>query len=96
MTEKQKKLLTELSEKHPEALKLFTHGDFYESYQQDAEELARILSKQTTEDNEGDRKCAFPQHALDWVLPKLIREGHRVCICDDIDCYLKPRKERTR
>lgn len=82
MTEEQKKRFTELNEKHPDRLKLFRLGDFYESYQEDAEETARITGAALTTDKEGDKQAIFPHYALDTYLPKLIRAGHRIVICD--------------
>lgn len=82
MTEEQKTRFKELNEKHPDCLKLFRFGDFYASYQEDAEETARITGVTVTADNEGDKTAEFPHYALDTYLPKLIRAGHRVAICD--------------
>lgn len=75
-----------LKAKHPDALLLFRCGDFYETYAQDAEHASKILgitlTKRTT-----DRipMAGFPYHALDTYLPKLIRAGKRVAICDQIE-----------
>jgi DNA mismatch repair protein MutS len=82
MTETKKKQFTELKEMHPDTLLLFRCGDFYESYQEDAESASRILGITLTRDKEGDRQTMFPHYALDTYLPKLIREGHRIAICD--------------
>lgn len=67
--------------KHPDALILFRCGDFYESYEQDAEEVAEICGITLIKRKDG-RFCGFPYHALDSYLPKIIRAGKRVCICD--------------
>lgn len=64
---------------HPDTLLLFRCGDFYESYQEDAESASRILGITLTRD-----KAGFPYHALDTYLPKLIRAGHRIAICDEL------------
>lgn len=75
----------ELKAKHPDALLLFRCGDFYETYCEDAEELAITLGLTiTSRYNEYPRvkMAGFPHHALDNYLPKLIRTGHRVAICD--------------
>ena len=76
----------ELKDKHPEALLLFRCGDFYESYMQDAEVCAEVLGITLTR-RSGDKvsMAGFPYHALDTYLPKLIRAGHRVAICDQIE-----------
>ena len=62
------KQFVDLKSKHPDAMLLFRVGDFYETYQQDAQEMA-----------------GFPHHALDTYLPKLIRAGERVAICDQLE-----------
>lgn len=84
MTEKQKKLFDELKEKHPDRLLLFRHGDFYESYQEDAEATAQALDVTLTKDKEGVSQTIFPHYALDTYLPKLIRAGYRIGICDEL------------
>ena len=74
----------ELKEKHPDATLLFRCGDFYESYHEDAERTAKILGITLTQ--RGEIKMAgFPHHALDIYLPKLIRSGLRVAICDQLE-----------
>ena len=84
MTEKQKKQFTELKEKHPDRLLMFRHGDFYESYQEDAEATAHNLGVTLTKDKEVNRQTMFPHYDLDTYLPKLIRAGHRIAICDEL------------
>lgn len=84
MTEAKKKQFTELKEMHPDTLLLFRYGDFYESYQEDAESASRILGITLTRDKEGDRQTMFPHYALDTYLPRLIRAGHRIAICDEL------------
>lgn len=80
----------EFKEKHPEALLLFRCGDFYETYEGDAEKAAEILGITLTLDSKNKRKMAgFPHHALDSYLPKLIRAGHRVAICDALEAPKK-------
>ncbi len=76
--------------KHPEALLLFRCGDFYETYHDDAVEAARILGITLTKRNNGasgdaTAMAGFPHHALDTYLPKLIRAGRRVAICDQLE-----------
>ena len=76
----------ELKRKHPDALLLFRCGDFYECYDEDAKKAADVLGITLTVRNSTGRKMAgFPYHALDTYLPKLIRAGHRVAICDQLE-----------
>jgi DNA mismatch repair protein MutS len=84
MTEAKKKQFTELKDKHPDALLLFRCGDFYESYQEDAESVSHILGITLTKDKAGDHQTMFPHYALDTYLPRLIRAGHRLAICDEL------------
>ena len=76
--------------KYPEALLLFRCGDFYETYCEDAIVASRILGITLTHRNngagaKGDEMAGFPHHALDTYLPKLIRAGKRVAICDQLE-----------
>ena len=76
--------------KYPEALLLFRCGDFYETYCEDAVTASRILGITLTKRNNGagatgDEMAGFPHHALDTYLPKLIRAGKRVAICDQLE-----------
>ncbi len=76
--------------KYPEALLLFRCGDFYETYCEDAVEASRILGITLTHRNNGagvrgDEMAGFPHHALDTYLPKLVRAGRRVAICDQLE-----------
>lgn len=76
----------ELKEKHPEALLLFRCGDFYETYFDDAVDAANILGITLTRRSADNTAMAgFPYHALDTYLPKLIRSGKRVAICDQLE-----------
>lgn len=80
----------ELKAKHPDALLLFRCGDFYETYCQDAVEAAQILGITLTRRNNGKSSsptemAGFPYHALDNYLPRLIRAGRRVAICDQLE-----------
>ena len=79
-----------LKSKHPDALLLFRCGDFYETYCEDAVEASRILGITLTKRNNGGsgdvtEMAGFPHHALDTYLPKLIRAGRRVAICDQLE-----------
>ena len=79
----------ELKEKHPDAVMLFRCGDFYETYSEDAVTAAAILGITLTKRANGQAKhvemAGFPFHALDTYLPKLIRAGKRVAICDQLE-----------
>ena len=82
----------DLKAKHPEALLLFRCGDFYETYADDAVIAAEILGITLTHRNNGKSGMAqstamagFPYHALDTYLPKLVRAGKRVAICDQLE-----------
>lgn len=79
-------------EQHPDALLLFRCGDFYETYAADAVEAAKILGITLTRRSNGKNPSSaacemagFPHHALDTYLPKLIRAGKRVAICDQLE-----------
>ena len=80
----------DLKAKHPDAVLLFRCGDFYETYCEDAVTAAAILGITLTHRNNGagvrgDEMAGFPHHALDTYLPKLIRAGKRVAICDQLE-----------
>ena len=89
----------DLKAKHPDALLLFRCGDFYETYEEDALEASEILGITLTRRNNGKEPskqatamAGFPHHALDTYLPKLIRAGERVAICDQIEQNRKPQQ----
>ena len=84
----------ELKTKHHDAVILFRVGDFYESYFDDAKKVSDILGLTLTKRNgeNGYYLTGFPYHALDNYLPKLIRAGWRVAICDDISEPIKLKK----
>ena len=81
----------DLKAKHPDAILLFRCGDFYETYSTDATEAADILGITLTKRNNGGKAdepipmAGFPYHALDTYLPKLVRAGRRVAICDQLE-----------
>ena len=86
------KQFLDLKSKHPDALLLFRVGDFYETYQQDARKASQVLgitltksSKTKGPDGKPVEMAGFPYHALDTYLPKLIRAGERVAICDQLE-----------
>jgi len=78
-----------LKSKHPDAIMLFRCGDFYETYAQDAviasDILGITLTKRANGQCQGVEMAGFPYHALDTYLPKLIRAGKRVAICDQLE-----------
>ena len=78
-----------IKDRHPKALLLFRMGDFYESFDEDAKTVSRLLGITLTERNNGDADdvpmAGFPHHALDSHLPKLIRAGLRVAICEQTE-----------
>lgn len=80
----------DLKAKHPDAILLFRCGDFYETYASDAIEASEILGITLTKrnngkENESTAMAGFPYHALDTYLPKLVRAGRRVAICDQLE-----------
>ena len=82
-----------LKEKHPDAVILFRVGDFYETYCEDAKKIAEVLGLTLTRQAKTKMDLTgFPYHALDTYLPKLIRAGLRVAICDDISEPIKLKK----
>jgi len=86
MTDTIFKQFQDLKQKHPDAVLLFRCGDFYETYEDDAEVVARDLGITLTKSSkDGSRMAGFPHHALDTYLPRLIRKGHRVAICDQLE-----------
>lgn len=94
------KQYNELKQKHPDALLLFRCGDFYETYKEDAVKASDILgitltqhSKRMDEEGKPLKMAGFPFHALDTYLPKLIRAGERVAICDQLD---SPKQKTTQ
>ena len=90
----------DLKQKHPDALLLFRCGDFYETYKEDAVKASNILgitltkhSKRMDEEGKPLKMAGFPYHALDTYLPKLIRAGERVAICDQLE---SPRQKTSQ
>jgi DNA mismatch repair protein MutS len=79
----------EIKAQHPDAILLFRCGDFYETFSQDAIEASEILGITLTRRANGSAKtvelAGFPHHALDTYLPKLVRAGKRVAICDQLE-----------
>lgn len=94
------KQYNDLKQKHPDALLLFRCGDFYETYKEDAVKASNILgitltkhSKRMDEEGKSLKMAGFPYHALDTYLPKLIRAGERVAICDQLE---SPRQKTSQ
>jgi len=79
----------EIKEQHPDAILLFRVGDFYETYADDAVEAADILgitlTRRSSTTPNAVEMAGFPHHALDTYLPKLVRAGKRVAICDQLE-----------
>ena len=79
----------DVKSKHPDAILLFRVGDFYETFGDDAIEASRILGITLTKRANGSASsvelAGFPHHALDTYLPKLVRAGQRVAICDQLE-----------
>ena len=74
--------------KYPDAILLFRVGDFYETFGEDAITTAHILGITLTKRNNGDsftELAGFPHHSIDSYLPKLVRSGKRVAICDQLE-----------
>lgn len=94
------KQYNDLKQKHPDALLLFRCGDFYETYKEDAVKASNILgitltkhSKRMDEEGKPLKMAGFPYHALDTYLPKIIRAGERVAICDQLE---SPRQKTSQ
>ena len=84
----------EIKQKHPDALLLFRVGDFYETFGEDAIKASQILGIVLTSRNNGGSDielAGFPYHSVDVYLPKLVRAGYRVAICEQME---KPSKEK--
>ena len=74
---------------HPEAVLLYRVGDFYETYSDDAVLASKVLGLVQTKKSNGDKgyieMAGFPHHALDVYLPKLVRAGYKVAVCDQLE-----------
>ena len=86
------KQFCDLKKKHPDALLLFRCGDSYKCYEEDAIKAAEILRLTDIVEDDKITVASFPYHALDSYLPRLIRAGHRIAICDQIEAP-KPKKQ---
>ena len=88
-----------MKERHPDALLLFRIGDTYQSFKQDAVKASTILDIETREkkvDGKAVWSVEFPHHALDTYLPKLVRAGMRVAICEQLEKPQKIEKEKSQ
>ena len=84
----------EMKAQHPDAILLYRVGDFYETFGEDAERAAGVLGITLTSRNNGGSDvplAGFPYHSLEVYLPKLVRAGFRVALCEQLE---KPSKER--
>ena len=85
-----------MKRKYPDAILLYRMGDFYETFGEDAVIASKILGITLTKRNHGSpgdaRLAGFPHHSIDTYLPKLIRAGKRVAICEQLE---DPKKTKT-
>lgn len=90
----------EMKRKHPDAVLLFRVGDFYETFSEDAVIASDILGITLTRRANGANNyvelAGFPHHALDTYLPKLVRAGKRVAICEQIESSLIQKKMKSK
>jgi DNA mismatch repair protein MutS len=78
----------DIKDEHPGAILLFRVGDFYETFADDAKLVSRELGITLTKRNNGGDQtplAGFPYHALDTYLPKLVKKGHRVAVCEQVE-----------
>ena len=83
-----------LKEQYPQAIMLYRVGDFYETFGEDAIKAAQALGIVLTKRNNGGSDielAGFPYHSLEMYLPRLVRAGYRVAICEQLE---KPSKEK--
>jgi len=90
------KQYTRIKAQHPDAILLFRVGDFYETFDADARTASRVLGITLTKRNNGGAAdmdlAGFPHHSLESYLPKLVRAGHRVAVCDQLE---DPKQAKT-
>lgn len=82
--------------KHPDAMLLFRSGDFYMMYRDDAVKASKLLDFSLTQKEKGLDMLSFPHHALDIYLPKIVRSGERIAICDQLEIARKEKVEQTK
>lgn len=85
------KQYSEMKKKHPDAILLFRVGDFYELFGEDAVYASKTLGLILTTGANGVALAGFPHHALDSYMPRLVRSGRRVAICEQLS---KPSKSK--
>ena len=94
------KLYEEMKKKHPDAVILFRCGDFYECFGEDAQKASDVLGITLTTRANGKADkiylAGFPHHALDTYLPKLVRAGHRVAICEQLEAPKTKKVKRAK
>ena len=87
-----------MKEKHPDALLLFRTGNTYETYRQDAKKSSEILgipvTSRTLDNGSNIKVASFPHEALDTYLPRLVRAGMRVAICEQLEDPKQKKKEQ--
>lgn len=84
------KQYNDLKAKHPDAVLLFRVGDFYRSISDDARIVSSVCGVTLAKDEKaGTWRCEFPHYNLDVFLPKLVRAGHRLAICDPLEAPVK-------
>ena len=84
-----------MKSKHPDAILLYRVGDFYETFGEDAITTSKILGIVLTKRNNGGNDielAGFPYHSIDAYLPKLVRAGFRVAICEQLEKPIKGKK----
>ena len=91
MTKAMIKQYKELKAKHPDAILLFRCGDFYEAYGEDAAVCSKLLPIKVAKNKGNVRHLNFPHYKLADYLPVIIRAGHRVAICDQLEA---PRQKK--
>lgn len=82
--------------KHPDAMLLFRTGDSYTMYRDDAVKASKLLDLSLTKKGDHIEKVSFPHHALDINLPKLVRAGARVALCDQLEIPQKEKEEEIK
>ena len=90
---------SEMKKKHPDSILLFRVGDFYETYKEDAVKASKEVDIVLTNRKVGKESvdlAGFPHHALDTYLPKLVRAGHRIAICEQLEDPALKRKDRKQ
>ena len=95
------RMFNEMKKKHPDAMLLFRNGNFYEMYKEDALKASVILALKVSDkilplENDPIKLLNFPHHELDIHLPKLVRSGERVAICDSLKSLVQQKEEAEK